>query len=155
MSSLAPYVSLTPKNYPQTNTPKKIKFIKVFAWEPHFLAKALALRAHEMDWLLKSRINTIFLYILWTSVPVLVSVVSFYVYVVWAGGEVSVSTAFTVRLPFDALFEMRLKGGDKGDCSVQHDTGAVEQDPGVDSADFASGSRSSSPSLLGAQANVK
>ncbi|THH08106.1 hypothetical protein EW145_g2928 [Phellinidium pouzarii] len=78
-----------------------IKFIKFFAWEERWIGRALEARAKELEWLVKSRFNSIMFQILWTTAPIFVSVLSFFTYV--AGGrELTVGTAFTAI----ALFNM-------------------------------------------------
>ncbi|KAI0030296.1 hypothetical protein K488DRAFT_87904 [Vararia minispora EC-137] len=80
-----------------------IKFVKFFAWEDHWTGRVLEAREQEMRWLVKGyvRLNSILSHTLWTSTPVLVSVVAFSVYVL-SGHELSIAKAFTAI----ALFQM-------------------------------------------------
>jgi ABC-type multidrug transport system fused ATPase/permease subunit len=71
-----------------------VKFIKFFAWENRWIARALDSRNVELDWLIKMRINGILFSAVWTLAPVLVSVFSFFVYV-YLGNRLTVSVAFT------------------------------------------------------------
>ena len=79
-----------------------IKFIKFFAWEDRWIARALDARKKEIDWLIKSRLNSVLFQSLWTTAPILVSVIAFFCYVVAEGRELTVGTAFTAI----ALFNM-------------------------------------------------
>ncbi|KAK1225752.1 hypothetical protein PQX77_011295 [Marasmius sp. AFHP31] len=78
-----------------------VKFIKFFAWEERWIERVMGARGKEMKWMVKSRINSIMFYTLWMSAPILVSIVSFAVYVA-QGNELTVSQAFTAV----ALFGM-------------------------------------------------
>ncbi|TFK37295.1 multidrug resistance-associated ABC transporter [Crucibulum laeve] len=78
-----------------------VKFIKFFAWEERWIGRALDARENEMKWMVKARINSVMFYLLWTCAPILVSIISFFVYVM-QGNELTVSTAFTAI----ALFSM-------------------------------------------------
>jgi ABC-type multidrug transport system fused ATPase/permease subunit len=71
-----------------------VKFIKFFAWENRWIARALDSRKIEMDWLIKMRINGIMFSAVWTLAPIMVSIFSFFVYV-YAGNQLTVSVAFT------------------------------------------------------------
>ncbi|KAJ3937406.1 MAG: hypothetical protein NXY57DRAFT_981367 [Lentinula lateritia] len=86
-----------------------IKFIKFFAWEYKWINRAMDEREKEMSWMLKSRINSIMFYILWSSTPILVSIISFMTYIL-LGNELTVSVAFTaialfgmIRTPLNVL----------------------------------------------------
>jgi ABC-type multidrug transport system fused ATPase/permease subunit len=78
-----------------------VKFIKFFAWEERWIQRALDSRKFEIKWLVKSRINSVLFTALWTSAPILVSIISFFTFVA-QGNELTVSTAFTSI----ALFNM-------------------------------------------------
>ncbi|KAF9459383.1 multidrug resistance-associated ABC transporter [Collybia nuda] len=78
-----------------------VKFIKFFAWEDRWIERALDARETEMKWMIKARLNTVLFYILWTCAPILVSIISFSVYVM-QGNELTISVAFTAI----ALFNM-------------------------------------------------
>ncbi|KAH8109668.1 hypothetical protein DFH11DRAFT_1843160 [Phellopilus nigrolimitatus] len=78
-----------------------VKFIKFFAWEDRWIARALEARAKELKWLVKYRVNSVLFQILWTTAPILVSVLSFFTFVA-RGNELTVGTAFTAI----ALFNM-------------------------------------------------
>ncbi|KAF8890914.1 multidrug resistance-associated ABC transporter [Infundibulicybe gibba] len=79
-----------------------VKFIKFFAWEGRWIDRALDAREVEMKWMIKARINSVMFHLLWTCAPILVSIISFFVYVM-QGNELTVSVAFTSI----ALFNMR------------------------------------------------
>ncbi|KAI0649819.1 multidrug resistance-associated ABC transporter [Trametes meyenii] len=78
-----------------------IKFIKFFAWEDRWIQRVLAAREVELQWLVKARVNTVFLTLIFTCLPTFVSVASFFVYVT-LGNELTVGTAFTAI----ALYQM-------------------------------------------------
>jgi ABC-type multidrug transport system fused ATPase/permease subunit len=78
-----------------------IKLIKFMAWQERWIQRAMDARAVEMQWFVKSRINSIFFSLLWTLAPILVSVVSFATYI-YTGHELTVPVAFTAI----ALFSM-------------------------------------------------
>ncbi|KAI0372366.1 multidrug resistance-associated ABC transporter [Pilatotrama ljubarskyi] len=78
-----------------------VKFIKFFAWEDRWIQRVLDAREVEMQWMIKSRINSICFSLIWTCAPILVSVTAFFVYVA-QGYELSIGTAFTAI----ALFQM-------------------------------------------------
>ncbi|KAJ3486309.1 hypothetical protein NLI96_g4318 [Meripilus lineatus] len=78
-----------------------VKFIKFFAWEERWIKRALDAREVEMQWMIKSRINSACFMLIWTCAPILVSISSFFVYVM-RGNELTVGTAFTAI----ALFGM-------------------------------------------------
>uniref|UniRef100_A0A8H8CJP6 Multidrug resistance-associated ABC transporter n=1 Tax=Psilocybe cubensis TaxID=181762 RepID=A0A8H8CJP6_PSICU len=78
-----------------------VKFIKFFAWEERWIGKALDAREFEMKWMVKARINSVLFGLLWTTAPILVSIISFMAYVL-QGNELTISTAFTAI----ALFNM-------------------------------------------------
>ncbi|KAF9490898.1 multidrug resistance-associated ABC transporter [Pleurotus eryngii] len=79
-----------------------IKFIKFFAWEDRWIGRALEARSVEMKWLVKARINTIFFYLLWNCSPILISIISFLVYVA-QGKELTISVAFTSIALFNLI----------------------------------------------------
>ena len=110
----------------------QIKFIKFFAWEDKWISRAMDAREIEMKWMIKSRLNSVLFYLLWACAPILVSIISFFAYVM-QGKELSVSIAFTVR---PIMFGRDVKAD--CDClqvdrAVQHDQDAIEHHPGVDS----------------------
>ncbi|KZP20527.1 multidrug resistance-associated ABC transporter [Athelia psychrophila] len=71
-----------------------IKFIKFFAWEGKWIARVMEARRNEIEWLVKSRINTVFFYMAFALAPVFVAVVSFWAFIL-SGNEMNVSIAFT------------------------------------------------------------
>ena len=98
-----------------------MKFIKFFAWENRWIDRTLESREVEMGWLLKcwcpllhvtvlkltnncltctARINSVFWSITWTFAPILVSVITFSVYVL-QGYKLTASIAFTVSFHHD------------------------------------------------------
>ena len=99
-----------------------IKFIKFFAWEDRWIQRVLDAREVELEWIGKgesfgvkapssigtlsiadmlhfctARVNSVLFTFTWTCAPILVSIVSFFVYVA-QGNELTVGTAFTVGL---------------------------------------------------------
>ena len=99
----------------------QVKFIKFFAWEERWIGRALDAREAEMQWMVKgadsglsllsslvmfslppARINSVMFYLLWTCAPILVSIVSFFVFVM-QGGELTISVAFTVGFVFSPI----------------------------------------------------
>jgi ABC-type multidrug transport system fused ATPase/permease subunit len=78
-----------------------VKFIKFFAWEDRWIARALGARETEMGWMVKARLNSVLFTLLWTLAPVLVALVSFATFVL-SGHDLDVATAFTSL----ALFAM-------------------------------------------------
>jgi len=87
-----------------TSDPPQIKFIKFFAWEDMWIGRVSEAREKEIRWMMKARTNDIIFYMLWMTAPVLVSIVSFWAFVVVAGGELNVSIAFTVSFVFWSFF---------------------------------------------------
>lgn len=81
----------------------QVKFIKFFGWEDRWIARVLSARKVELDWLIKGRLNSIMFNTLWITVPILVSVISFFAHVVVAGKELDVGTAFTAIALFGML----------------------------------------------------
>ncbi|CDO68600.1 hypothetical protein BN946_scf184996.g31 [Trametes cinnabarina] len=86
-----------------------VKFIKFFAWEDRWIQRVLESREIEMQWMIKSRINSICFSLIWTCAPILVSVSSFFAYVA-QGHELTIGTAFTaialfqmIRLPLNVI----------------------------------------------------
>ncbi|KAG6905629.1 hypothetical protein DXG01_001538, partial [Tephrocybe rancida] len=78
-----------------------VKFIKFFAWEGKWVERVMEMRAEEMRWMVKARVNSVAFSLLWTSAPILISIISFFAYVM-QGNELTISTAFTAI----ALFNM-------------------------------------------------
>ncbi|GLB44359.1 putative ABC transporter transmembrane region [Lyophyllum shimeji] len=86
-----------------------VKFIKFFAWEEKWIDRALDAREVEMQWMIKARVNSVMFYLLWTCAPILVSIISFFTYVM-QGKELTISVAFTsialfnmVRAPLNVI----------------------------------------------------
>jgi len=73
-----------------------VKFIKLCAWDERWINHAERAREKELKWIGRERWNTIWLGFLWTAAPILVSVVSFAVFVVIQGRDLSIAIAFTV-----------------------------------------------------------
>ncbi|KAH9854526.1 multidrug resistance-associated ABC transporter [Lenzites betulinus] len=78
-----------------------VKFIKFFAWEDRWIGKVMNAREVEMQWMIKSRINSVCFTLIWTCASILVSVSAFFAYVA-QGNELTIGTAFTAI----ALFQM-------------------------------------------------
>lgn len=86
-----------------------VKFIKLFAWEERWIQRTLDAREHEMKWMVKGYVNAVMFNAIWTCAPVLVSIVSFFVYVM-QGNELTVGIAFTsialfnmIRIPLNVI----------------------------------------------------
>ncbi|KAL5532471.1 hypothetical protein ACEPAF_6041 [Sanghuangporus sanghuang] len=86
-----------------------LKFIKFSAWEDRWIAGIQDSRAKELIWLVKSRFNSVLLQIVWSTAPILVSVLSFLAYVS-CGNDLTVGTAFTaitlffmIRFPLNVI----------------------------------------------------
>lgn len=78
-----------------------VKFIKFFAWEDRWIKRTMDARGVEMNWMVKARINSVMFSMIWTSAPILVSLISFFTFV-YQGNQLTVSVAFTSI----ALFSM-------------------------------------------------
>ncbi|KAF9230741.1 ABC transporter type 1, transmembrane domain-containing protein [Melanogaster broomeanus] len=78
-----------------------VKFIKFFAWEERWVKRTMEARGVEMGWMVKARINSVMFTAVWTSAPILISLISFFTYV-YQGNQLTVSVAFTSI----ALFSM-------------------------------------------------
>ncbi|KAJ7108212.1 multidrug resistance-associated ABC transporter [Mycena epipterygia] len=78
-----------------------VKFIKFFAWEQKWIDRALDARNTEIKWFTKMRMNDVAYEAAWVTSPILISVISFFTYVM-LGNELTISTAFTAI----ALFGM-------------------------------------------------
>ncbi|KAG1773289.1 hypothetical protein EV702DRAFT_1131440 [Suillus placidus] len=78
-----------------------VKFIKFFAWEDRWIKRTMDARGVEMNWMVKARINSVLFSLIWTSAPILVSLISFFTFV-YQGNQLTVSIAFTSI----ALFSM-------------------------------------------------
>ncbi|KAG1873894.1 hypothetical protein F4604DRAFT_1765807 [Suillus subluteus] len=74
-----------------------VKFIKFFAWEDRWIKRTMDARGVEMNWMVKARINSVMFSTIWTSAPILVSLISFFTFV-YQGNQLTVSVAFTVSL---------------------------------------------------------
>ncbi|KAL5520973.1 hypothetical protein ACEPAG_8895 [Sanghuangporus baumii] len=79
-----------------------LKFIKFFSWEDRWIAGTQGSRAKELMWLVKSRINSVVLQTVWSTAPILVSVLSFSAYVS-RGNDLNVGTAFTAITLFSMI----------------------------------------------------
>ncbi|KAI5993554.1 hypothetical protein EDD15DRAFT_2167135 [Pisolithus albus] len=71
-----------------------VRFIKFFTWEDNWIMRVMDARGKEMDWLKRSRINSIWSTTVWAAAPVLVSFFSFFAYV-HQGNKLTPSIAFT------------------------------------------------------------
>ncbi|KAG6914943.1 hypothetical protein DXG01_014337 [Tephrocybe rancida] len=72
-----------------------VKFIKFFAWEGKWIDKFMEMRAEEMRQMAKVRVNYVVFSMLWTSIHIPLSVISFFVYVM-QDNELITSTAFMI-----------------------------------------------------------
>ncbi|PFH45713.1 hypothetical protein AMATHDRAFT_158119 [Amanita thiersii Skay4041] len=84
-----------------------VKFIKFFAWEDKWIQRTLDAREVEMKWMSEARINSALFYLLWTLAPILVSIISFFVYVI-QGNQLTISVAFTSIALFNMIRYTRL-----------------------------------------------
>lgn len=71
-----------------------VKFIKFFAWEDRWIKRTMDAREVEMGWMVKARINQVLFSTIWSSAPILVSLISFFTFV-YQGNQLTVSIAFT------------------------------------------------------------
>ncbi|KAF7314389.1 ABC bile acid [Mycena kentingensis (nom. inval.)] len=78
-----------------------LKFVKYFAWEDRWVKRALDAREKEMKWMIRSRLNSIMINLIWALAPIGLSTISFFTFVM-LGNELTVGTAFTAI----ALFGM-------------------------------------------------
>ncbi|KAG6809740.1 hypothetical protein H0H92_014907 [Tricholoma furcatifolium] len=79
-----------------------LKFIKFFAWEERWISRVMEFRDIEISWLIQARINTVLFSLLWSSTPIAISTLSFFVYVM-QGNELTTSKAFTAISLFAIL----------------------------------------------------
>ncbi|WVQ85985.1 hypothetical protein IAT38_008153 [Cryptococcus sp. DSM 104549] len=80
-----------------------IQFIKFFAWIEQWKGRAADARAKEMKQMVRSLINGIWFSMLWSLAPILVTLVSFFCYIVIEKRELTVSVAFTAISLFSML----------------------------------------------------
>ncbi|SJX64743.1 related to YBT1-Vacuolar, full-size ABC protein transporting bile acids [Sporisorium reilianum f. sp. reilianum] len=87
-----------------------MRFVKIQGVEPQWEQRVADARRTEMRRLVWSRVMTFLFELLWTVIPVLVTLVSFFFYVKAAKEELTVSTAFTaialftmIRPPLNAI----------------------------------------------------
>ncbi|TCD65581.1 hypothetical protein EIP91_002465 [Steccherinum ochraceum] len=73
---------------------RAVKFIKLFAWEERWIKRVLDARETELQWFIKARINSVLFSVIWTLMPIFISVSAFAVFV-WQGHQLTVGTAFT------------------------------------------------------------
>lgn len=71
-----------------------IKLIKFSAWESRWVARVLGVRQEELKWLRKLKISYLLSSILWNTVPILVSAISFSCFTLVAKRELTVDIAF-------------------------------------------------------------
>ncbi|KAF7346860.1 hypothetical protein MSAN_01825400 [Mycena sanguinolenta] len=86
-----------------------VKVIKFFGWQQRWINRGLQAREEEMRWMRKARMNTIGLNSLWIMAPILISIVSFFTYVM-LGNQLTMGTAFAaiallnmIRRPLEDL----------------------------------------------------
>ncbi|EIW69963.1 hypothetical protein TREMEDRAFT_38635 [Tremella mesenterica DSM 1558] len=87
-----------------------IQFIKFFAWTEQWKGRAADARNKELKQLIRSSINSVIFSLLWSLVPILVTLLSFFCYIVIEKRELTVSVAFTsvslftmLRMPLNIL----------------------------------------------------
>ncbi|KAJ1039944.1 hypothetical protein NDA10_004205 [Ustilago hordei] len=87
-----------------------MRFVKIQGVEPQWEQRVTFARRNEIRKLIWSRVMTFLFELLWTVIPVLVTLVSFFFYVKVAKEELTVSTAFTaialftmIRSPLNAI----------------------------------------------------
>lgn len=78
------------------------RFIKFFSWEDHWIEQVKYARGEEMDWMKRSRMNSVLSAIAGIVAPLLVSSVSFFVYIK-QGEQLTPSVAFTTIVLMDML----------------------------------------------------
>ncbi|KAH8918812.1 P-loop containing nucleoside triphosphate hydrolase protein [Atractiella rhizophila] len=74
---------------------QSIRQIKWFGWETQWAEKVLKIRAEELSLLLRYRINTIFLNLVWQIAPAAIAYLTFLSYIKIAGHHLDVATSFT------------------------------------------------------------
>ncbi|KAG9310797.1 hypothetical protein JVU11DRAFT_8649 [Chiua virens] len=79
-----------------------VKFIKFFAWEERWIDRTMDARGVEMNWMVKARLNSIIFTTIWNSAPILVSLISFFVYI-YQGNQLTISVAFTSITVFNMI----------------------------------------------------
>ena len=87
-----------------------ITFIKFFAWTDKWKKRAVDARNNELKQEVRSIINGLYFSLLWSLVPILVTLCSFFCYIVIAKQELTVAVAFTsislfsmLRMPLNAI----------------------------------------------------
>ncbi|KGB75304.2 ATP-binding cassette transporter [Cryptococcus deuterogattii R265] len=87
-----------------------IQFIKFFAWIEQWKGRAAEARSNEMKQMIRSLINNVWFALLWSLAPILVTLVSFFCYIVIEKRDLTVSVAFTaislftmLRLPLNII----------------------------------------------------
>ncbi|KAF8502971.1 hypothetical protein JB92DRAFT_3123623 [Gautieria morchelliformis] len=103
-----------------------VKLVKFYGWENRWIDRVLDARKFELGWLVKGRINRIMFSALWTTAPILVSVLSFLTFIL-TGHELTISVAFTV-IEFVHLYNAIILMIMLGDCAIQHVTSGVALD---------------------------
>lgn len=78
------------------------RFIKFFLWEDHWIEQVKYARGEEMDWMKRSRTDSVLSTIAGIVTPLLVSSVSFFVYIK-QGEQLTPSVAFTTIVLMDML----------------------------------------------------
>ncbi|KAF8508697.1 multidrug resistance-associated ABC transporter [Gautieria morchelliformis] len=79
-----------------------VKLVKFYGWENRWIDRVLDARKFELGWLVKGRINQIMFSALWTTAPILISVLSFLTFIL-SGHELTISVAFTAIALFNML----------------------------------------------------
>jgi ABC-type multidrug transport system fused ATPase/permease subunit len=72
-----------------------IRVIKFFAWTQRYRQKAQDARKAELDWSVKQIWNSTGYVLVWTATPILVSCISFALFILVQKGDLTVSVAFT------------------------------------------------------------
>lgn len=72
-----------------------IRVIKFFAWTDKYRGKAAEARKTELDWSIKQMWNSMGYILVWTTGPLLVSTISFALFILVQKGDLTVSVAFT------------------------------------------------------------
>lgn len=87
-----------------------IQFIKFFAWIEQWKGRAAEARSNEMKQMIRSLINNVWFALLWSLAPILVTLVSFFCYIIIEKRDLTVSVAFTaislftmLRLPLNII----------------------------------------------------
>ncbi|TPX49645.1 hypothetical protein SeMB42_g02545 [Synchytrium endobioticum] len=80
-----------------------IRIIKYLAWEEKFAEKVIKARDAELSQLIRIMAVHVFQHLLWTCLPLFVSIATFFFYTVVAGRDLDAATAFSTLALFNVL----------------------------------------------------